>query len=309
MTSTAPEIRSGNAGARWSPDVQAGLRARGYLPDGEPFATGRPDRATLPLISASGLRFVAKLFPAGRGEACWKNMIELWASPFGERRRPPGLPRPVEYVPDIDALILERLPGRPLLEKGEPDEGAIDDAMCLVAGLHDSGAHPLRRRNAKRIVRSLERKADRLRATAPELAVAIFPVVDLLRSRPMRDSTLVPCHGDFSPRNVLVSPGRSALIDWDRFQLADPARDVAYFGTWCWAQRVRRRQKPSWSVLERAVTAYDALRPSARIRERLGFHVAAGLVRISESLILLWPEDARVVPALAAEALRRLEAA
>ncbi|MEP6471624.1 MAG: phosphotransferase, partial [Acidobacteriota bacterium] len=123
------------------------------------------------------------------------------------------------------------------------------------------------------------------------------------------DSTLVPCHGDFSPRNVLVSPGRSALIDWDRFQLADPARDIAHFGAWCWAERVRRGEKPSWSVLDRAVTAYDALRPSARIRERLGFHVAAALVRASESLILHSPEDALVVPALAAEALRRLEAA
>ncbi len=309
MTSAAPEIRSRNTGARWSPDVHASLRARGYLPDGEPFATGGPDRASLPLISASGLQVVAKLFPDGCGEACWKNMIELWASPFGERRQPPGLPRPVEYLPDIDALILERLPGRPLLEKGEPDEDAIDDAMRLVAGLHDSGAHPPRRRNAKRIVRSLERKTDRLRATAPALAVPISSVVDFLRSRPMRDSTLVPCHGDFSPRNVLVSPGRSALIDWDRFQLADPARDIAHFGAWCWAERVRRGEKPSWSVLDRAVTAYDALRPSARIRERLGFHVAAGLVRVSESLILHSPEDALVVPALAAEALRRLEAA
>jgi hypothetical protein len=62
-------------------------------------------------------------------------------------------------------------------------------------------------------------------------------------------------------------------------------------------------------VLDRAVAAYDAARPRARIRERLGFHIAAGLVRIADGLVVLWPEDSRVVPALAAEALRHLEAA
>lgn len=290
-------------------DVLSALRARGYLPEGEPFPTGRPDRSTLPLVTPSGLRFVAKLFPAGGGESCWANVLEVWNSSFGKKRQPPGLPRPVEYLRPQGAVVLERLPGRVLFELGEPDTNAIEGAMQLVAALHESDARPARRRTAERILRSLGRKAERVAAVAPALAPPIRAVVEALESLPAKDRELVPCHGDFSPRNVLVAPERSALIDWDRLQLADPARDVAYFGTWCWAQRVRRGERPSWSVLERAVTAYRRVRPHAGVGERLSFHIAAGLVRIADSLVVLWPEDAHVVPVLAAEAIRRLEEA
>jgi aminoglycoside phosphotransferase (APT) family kinase protein len=56
------------------------------------------------------------------------------------------------------------------------------------------------------------------------------------------DGELVPCHGDFSPQNVLVGPGGFALIDWDKLQLADPARDIAYTRAWCWAEAIRHQR-------------------------------------------------------------------
>ena len=307
MSSPAPESTRPDPSRRLSPTVLAALRTRGYLPDGDPFATETPDRTTLPLISASGERFVAKLFSAGDAESCWKNMLQVWDSSFGKSRQPPGLPRPVEYVGGIDALIVERLPGRVLLELGEPDPNAIEGAMQLAAGLHESDAQPARRRTADRILRSLRRKAERVSAIAPALAPPIRDVLEALESVGAQDGELVPCHGDFSPRNVLVGPERCALIDWDRFQLADPARDVAHFGAWCWVERARRGEPRSWVVLERAVSAYEALRPETRLRERLGFHVAAALVRIADDLVLLCPEESRLVPLLAEEALRRLE--
>lgn len=282
------------------------LRKHGYRPDGRAFATGGPDRTAVPLVTSAGLPVVAKLFPSGGGEACWTNMVELWRSSFGERRSPPGLPRPVEYFGAFEALVLERLPGQALAELGELDGTAIDDAMSLAASLHRSDACPPKRRTVDRILRSLRRKAGRLSELVPAIAPPIRAVVEALESVGGRDRELVPCHGDFCPRNVLVAPERCALIDWDRFQLADSARDVAYFGTWCWAQRVRRGETPSWSVLDLAVVAYEALRPEARLGERLSFHVAAGLVRIAHSLVVLCPEEAHVVPVLAAEALRRL---
>ena len=291
------------------PDAVSLLRARGYIAAGERFSTGRPGRTTLPFVSDSGLPVVVKLFPPAEADLCWSNMRELWRSSFGEGRRPPGLPRPIELVEEIDAVVIERLPGRPLLERGEPDEQATGRAMRLAAGLHESDARPPRRRSADRILRSLSRKGDRVAVRAPALAPAIRAVIAGLKGRIGEEPELVPCHGDFSPRNVMLTPQRDALIDWDRFQLADPARDVAYFGTWCWAQRVRRREERSWSVLESAVRAYDALRPAARVRERLPFHVAAGLVRIADGIVVLWPEEIDAVPAVTGEALRILEAA
>src|SRR5438128_8426379 len=93
-------------------EVVQALRRHGYETNGAHFPTGRPDRTTLSLVARSGRRVVAKLYPSGGGDATYANMQELWRSSFGERRRPPGLPEPIEYLPDVAALITEHLPGR-----------------------------------------------------------------------------------------------------------------------------------------------------------------------------------------------------
>src|SRR5207302_3489251 len=158
----------------------------------------------------------------------------------------------------------------------------------------------------KGVVRSLERKASDVAALAPRLAPDFAGLVDALRASRPEDAPLVPSHGDFSPRNVLVGDERLVLIDWDRFRLADPARDVAYSGTWSWARDVRQGRPPSWSALERSVSVYDELRPAARVGERLAFYVAAALGRIAHSIVTLWRDDTGVVPELLGEARRQL---
>jgi aminoglycoside phosphotransferase (APT) family kinase protein len=40
---------------------------------------------------------------------------------------------------------------------------------------------------------------------------------------------LVPTHGDFQPKNILVAGSRVTVIDFDRFALAHPARDLGHF--------------------------------------------------------------------------------
>jgi Ser/Thr protein kinase RdoA (MazF antagonist) len=290
-------------------DILLILRARGYFPDGEPFAVGRPDRTTIPLLTDSAHPVVAKIYSDDGGEACFTNMQALWSSSFGERRDPPGLPRPIEYLREHRVLVLERVAGRALAEMGEPDAGAVQDAVRLAAALHGSDARPTRRRSARGILRSLRRKAERITRLDSMLGAKVERVVDAVEESRRKEHELVPSHGDFSPRNVLVGPDRSVLIDWDRFQLADPARDVAYFGTWCWVDRLRRGETRSWSVLEDAAAAYEALRPESDIASRLAFHVAAGLVRIAEGLVTLWTEDAHLAPLLLEEALSRGEGA
>src|SRR2546430_17354250 len=105
------------------------LRRAGYTTDGPDFAIGRPDSAPLPLANRAGVPVVAKLFPAGGGESTFANMQELWRSSFGERRRPPGLPRPIDYLPDIRVVIMERLPGHPLIDLGPLDASVIAGAV------------------------------------------------------------------------------------------------------------------------------------------------------------------------------------
>lgn len=282
------------------------LNTSGYRVEPTRFATGRPDRTTVPLLTRQGEPAVGKIYPSGGGEATYDNMRQLWRSSFGERRTPPGLPRPIEYLPAVQVLVMERLEGRPLAELGVLDQGILGGTMRLLAGLHSCDAQPARQRDARRILRSVRRKARSIAELAPQFAGPTWAVVRALEDAPMVDSELVPSHGDFSARNILVGQDRLALIDWDRFQGADPARDVAYLGVWAWVATLREGRSPDWRVLERAVSVYGTLRPLAAVESRLDFYVAAGLVRIAHSLVRLWPEDAHLVPQLAAEALRRL---
>ena len=287
-------------------EILQALRSKGYMIDGEKFPTGRPDQATVPLVTRTGIPVVAKLYPSGRGEITYANMQGLWNSSFGERRRPPGLPRPIDYLPDVGVLIMERIEGRPLAEFSALDEDILGRAVRLVASLHECHVHPSKRRDSRRILRSVRQKAERVAELAPEFAGSIWAVVEALEAAQVEDLELVPCHGDFSPRNVLVGPGRVVLIDWDRLQWADPARDITYIGAWCWVWALRKRMLPDWSVLHQVVDKYSALRPGASIEPRLSFHIAAGLMRIAHGLVVLWPADAHLVPQLATEALRQL---
>lgn len=287
------------------------LGSHGYVPKLEgftPFPVGRPDRDVFPMIAADGSAVLVKVYPGSAGETAFRNMTVLWRSSFGQGRRPPGLPKPIEYLPlpeaDQAALVMERLEGQTLLELGTVEEH-LEPAMRLAADLHRSGVAAPRLRNAKKLVGSVRRKVERVRVLAPHFGLDLTRVAETLEASRPRDAELVPCHGDFSARNVLVSIGRHVLIDWDRLQLADPARDVAYFGTWWWARGLRSGID-DWRVLDHAVRTYEGLRPEVKLAPRLDFHIAAALVRIAHGLIELWPEEAHLVPRLAAEALRRL---
>jgi hypothetical protein len=287
-------------------EIREGLRARGYEPDGSQFLTRRPDRLTIGLLR-SGTPMVGKLFPAGGGEVAFENMLALWQSSFGERRDPAGLARPIEYLPDLGVLVMEHLGGRPLGEGDYLAEEALLAAVELLAALHGCDAVlPTRPRSAPRIVKSLRRKAARIAELAPNYAAIYAEAVDAVERAQRGDSELVCCHGDFSPRNVLAAPDRYALIDWDRLRLADPARDIAHYGAWCWLRSLHHHKVSDWSALDRFLAAYLSMRSAAALEEGLDFHLAAALLRMVAARVELWREESYLIPELIAEAMRRV---
>ena len=289
-------------------DWPAQLARLGYAPEGDPFPTGRPGRATVRARTQQGTLVVAKFCPE-RGAQTFENMQKLWASTFGERRQPAGLPKPLDYLPEPGVLISEYVEGRPLSETGRLSESHARGAVELLASLHGSDVQPPSRRSSRGIVRSARRKADRVAELAPQYADAVRSLADALEARRARDTEMVPSHGDFSMRNVLAGPQRLVLIDWERLQRADPMRDIVYFGISTWLPRLRRGRLPDRSLLKQVLAHYRTLRPGADLKRQTGFHLAAGLLRIACSLIELWPAEAYLVPALVSIAHRELEAA
>jgi hypothetical protein len=283
------------------------LEARGFMIANESFAIGRPDRPTIALRTPDGRMAIAKAYPPGGAAPAHDNLCRVWRSSFGSRRLPPGVPEPLMLLEELDLLVTERIDGQPLATSATLERERFDNAIRLVAELHSSDAQPAKRRTSRGILRSLGRKLELVTRAAPQYAEAMRAVIGVLEGARPNDHELVPNHGDCSPRNVLVTADRLVMIDWDRLQLADPARDVAYFGLWNWKQDLRQGRAPRRARLERAVEIYDQCRPVARVRRRLPFHLAAGLVRQSASIVHLWPEDVELVPTLLELAMKELK--
>jgi len=122
-------------------------------------------------------------------------------------------------------VLMERLPGRPLLDARAIGMGAVlADAQLR---LHALDPAPLARALGPpgTFDGYLDTEAGRIaRAALDDLR----PLLDWLRARRPPGAAAAICHGDFHPQNVLVEGGRvSGVLDWPNALVADPAFDVA----------------------------------------------------------------------------------
>jgi aminoglycoside phosphotransferase len=200
---------------------------------------------------------------------------------------------------------MEWLEGKPLARRGEPaPRNHIREAAFLLADLHSAGTRHRKTRDVEAILRSLERKClDVGKSSIGDLARR---VLDELALRLPEDHEFVPSHGDFSPRNLILTSAGLRLIDFDRIQLADPARDVAYYGAWSWVTGLLFDGRPDWSIGDEFTVEYLARRPDARLSPQLTFHKVAALVRIVHGWTVLRNDPDSAQPVLT-EALRILD--
>lgn len=225
-----------------------------------------------------GRPIIRKQYRDDSGEQIHAAMCALWASPFGAARATPGLPAPIAYDPATRTLDMSVVEGPPLGTRG--DVGALperlDEVASLLAALHTSGVVVERRRTPAKLLRSLGRKLPDDHGSLIDRIAVRAPVGELL----------VPNHGDFSPRNVLLTPTGPALIDFDRIQMAGPGRDVQYMAAWCWVTSVMNGSyagDEAWGLGDAFEAAYLRERPAAAkdIHGGRTFHRACGLVRIA----------------------------
>lgn len=291
-----------------SEELARALRLEGYAPDGPGFPSWRRERLALPLVTRGGARVVAKVYPAREdAERTFASMRELWRSSFGERRRPPGLPEPVDCLPELRVVVMERLDGERLADARADDAHAFDAVVRLAASLHASDARPAKRRDARRVARSVRRKAEDVARVDATLGREVARVADRLEAATPGEPELVPSHGDLGPANVLIRASGPALVDFDRLQVADPLRDLTYLGGWYCVRALQRDGRPDWTMLRRAIEVYSAERALEPGEERVGFHRAAALMRFAHDRVRRGePGLAALLPRLVEEALAGL---
>ena len=151
-----------------------------------------------------------------------------------------GYPAPRVHLASADVgrlggafLVMERLPGRPLLEARQFNLSAV--LVEMQARLHALDAEVL--------LRALDRAGPPLRrdlvsfdAYLAQLAARIDaggldglgPAMRwLVAHRPVAPERPVICHGDFHPYNLLYDGRVTGVLDWPNALVADPAYDVA----------------------------------------------------------------------------------
>src|SRR5262245_11122480 len=197
---------------------------------------GCAEAFSIPLI----LRVLGNQYPAARvlSERATQNAL------FGL-----GYPVPRVLLASADPsilggpfLVMERLPGRPLLDarwlgvasalvETQLRLHALDAEVLLKAldregqASSAAGGPPINRDaiTFEGHLARLERRVAHGNLRGLEKAMAW-----LLEHRPTGERPRVICHGDFHPQNILMTDGRvTGVIDWSNVVVTEPAFDVA----------------------------------------------------------------------------------
>jgi ABC-type multidrug transport system fused ATPase/permease subunit len=154
-------------------------------------------------------------------------------------------PKPVLYEPTLRLLLIEALPGEPLVprlvksvlaSRGEerPHDtamlrGAVRDSGRALAVLHGSD-------RATAPVTPPAQELSHLRAELgvvsriwPDVAARLHGNLDRLMADVPTSPDMVLSHGDFTPSQVLLHDGVPSIVDLDTLCWADPALDLGRY--------------------------------------------------------------------------------
>jgi hypothetical protein len=241
--------------------------------------------------AATGVRteksFYAKIYRHEKGEQTYQALRALWrrTSANGEGF---SVVRPLAYLSDLRALILEEAPGSTLqeilLRESDPIAALRRVAQALAAFNQGDAPATTQRHLLADQVAVLERARRLLGWACPHLRVEVESIIEGVLAG-LQEVPLGPTHRDLKPDHIFVDGERTIFIDLDSFAKADPVLDPAYL-------LARLTAMPALLPIppERARAAarefaeeYFAHVPGAW-QDRLPFHYAGALLKISFGL-------------------------
>jgi hypothetical protein len=170
------------------------------------------------------------------------------------------VPRFQAYLPDLRLVLLEAIPGSPLLPAliRAPDDGAASAvagrsvgpavAACarMAVALHRSSVPVATTRTLSGEIEGAGAAVDNLAPLAPAFAASLHR-----RLRASGDLALDPAgtpgvvHGDFRPSQVLFDGPTAGLVDFDTMCRGEPALDLGQFTAYL-AVAVSRPASVAW---------------------------------------------------------------
>ncbi len=148
---------------------------------------------------------------------------------------------------------------------GETDAATAERAGRLLGRIHQTTGEDRARVSAFRDRTVFEQlRVDpyycRVQQRRPEVADAIVPLIEDLRTR--SDAL---CHGDFSPKNLLVHSQGLTLVDYETAHLGDPTMDLGFFFSHLVLKAIKKVERLR-SYLDLTVAAWRGYAAEVRFR-------------------------------------------
>jgi Phosphotransferase enzyme family len=236
--------------------------------------------------AAGGTReksFYAKVYRHEKGEQTYQALRVLWSRPSA--REGFSVVRPLAYLSDHRALILEEAPGSTLDEilLGDGDStAAVRRVAQALAAFNQGDAPPTTRPYLLADqVAVLERARRLLGWACPHLRLEVESIIEGVLAG-LEEVPLGPTHRDLKPDHIFLDGERTIFIDLDSFAKADPVLDPAYLLARLRAMPAlfpiprERARAAAWEFAEE----YFAQVPGAW-HDRLPFHYAGTLLEVA----------------------------
>ena len=196
------------------------------------------DRCTVQIAwraaTAQSRALIGKVYAEDRSDV-YDAMQAIAEAGFGPREEL-SIPQPLGYVSALNLLLQEQICGPEaeefVLSGQEHDRtAAIERCALWLARFHSTapGSGPILDLSSH--LTSLKRWSRRIAKRAPMLAGKVTCLFERLEAAASRLGQIDMCagHGSYGPTQVILAAGRSAAIDWDGHDVADPSRDVARY--------------------------------------------------------------------------------
>jgi hypothetical protein len=191
-------------------------------------------------------------------------------SGFGPRSEY-SVPRPLVYFPSLRLLLEEKSPGTPAKDVfltgtlAARLEAAARSAQWLVR-FHETAPRRGPITDGATLLGRAEHWAKRIAPLSTDFARKSRQLYHYLAAQgPPAAARLEAGHGSFMPEHVLLDESRTTVIDFDEGDVADPARDLAWFIVSLERLGLKATGSPRAQAdgVNRFVQVYRAARPGA----------------------------------------------
>jgi hypothetical protein len=241
--------------------------------------------------------FYAKIYRREKGEQTYQALRTLWSrtSANGEDF---SVVRPLAYLSELRALILEEAPGMTLeeilLAQSDPTTAVRRVAQALAA--FNQGHAPARTREFLLADQGavLERARRLLGWACPQMRLEVESIIEGVLAG-LQEVPLMPTHRDLKPDHIFLDGERTIFIDLDSFAKADPVLDPAYLLARLAAMPAVLPVRPERTrmVAREFAEEYFAHVPGGW-QEKLPFHYAGTLLEVAHGFFRRqapdWPE-------------------